>query len=200
MDEEEKAHKEYRDGFKDLRERVLDIESLEREHQDLGDTIKRFTVSNKALHEFAIKINQIQGLNRLLSFSGLFLSNNPSVIAGGIYLFDETKTELKLANSFGVHNDFLQRTPSFARDSYIGNSIFESIGAIELGSRSLLEIGLKHIQDSGKVLGLALKRQETEYGILLMILHWSDDNTNQFLETIGGMLGTALKLAIFEEG
>lgn len=146
-----------------------------------------------ALYELARMTSTTTDIETLLKSAAVLLSDNPHVLAGGLYVLEPASNTLTLRESFGAKSDFYMRKPEIKLNDPVASGAVEAPGFVAMEDFD----GRRELPDGTQVsmISVAMRSGAELIGVMSMLLRDRvlDMHTRGFLETVASELGRTLK-------
>ncbi|UCH79224.1 MAG: PAS domain S-box protein [Candidatus Coatesbacteria bacterium] len=161
------------------------------------EELKRHIRTLEGLSEISRVVDQAAGIEEAVGSAVVFLADNPSVVAGAIYLYDANGKRLELHQTFGRPGSTFERKPSLDTADANVRLILTSPAAVFVDEwlleRGASETGGEAAGEEGHVVAAPLRAEGEALGIFAMVLRHADIHTLAFVEMIGAELGSAIQ-------
>jgi PAS domain S-box-containing protein len=161
------------------------------------EELKRHIRTLEGLNEISKVVDQAAGIEEAVDSAAVFLADNPSVIAGAIYMYGADGRRLELYQTFGRPGSAFERKPSLDPADANVRLILTSPAAVFV-DEWLLERGApegerEQAGEEGHVVAAPLRSEGEALGVFAMVLRHADIHTLAFVEMIGAELGSAIQ-------
>jgi PAS domain S-box-containing protein/putative nucleotidyltransferase with HDIG domain len=148
-------------------------------------------------------LNAASDLKELLDSAAAHLADNPHVVAGGIYLLDESGERLNLEKSFGPHAGLYEERGILPLAEAAVKSIMWSDTGVYvdglLGGDAWRNLIAEELRAESHIVAAAMRAGPEAVGVLTILLEKADVYTVSFVETVAAELGSAVKRKRIEE-
>jgi PAS domain S-box-containing protein len=157
--------------------------------------LQRHTNTLEVLYELSTQMSASVDLDDLLEKTTSLMAKNPGVLAGAVYLVDESKTAMQLRKSFGEMSFFFNSARSLSLTHPFVNSVLKSDGVFG----EILFDKKEMDKEIGHRVSTVLRMDDSLLGLFSMILREVDDYTMDFFGLIGSEIERSIARKISEQ-
>jgi transcriptional regulator with GAF, ATPase, and Fis domain len=196
MKDERKTKAELIEELAAWRKRAEELEAQAHRGKWADGEQKRHAKTLEALKEMSKALNAASDLKELLDSAAAHLADNPHVVAGGIYLLDESGERLNLEKSFGPHAGLYEERGILPLAEAAVKSIMWSDTGVYvdglLGGDAWRNLIAEELRAESHIVAAAMRAGPEAVGVLTILLEKADVYTVSFVETVAAELGSAV--------